>query len=47
MAGVSEFSIDFDVHCRSFPNDQHVQNGITVSVSISMVNLKAVNTLLM
>lgn len=25
MAGVSGFSVDFDVQCRSFPDDQHVQ----------------------
>jgi len=25
MAGVSGFATDFDVQCRSFPDDQHVQ----------------------
>jgi len=25
MAGVSGFSIDIDIKCRSFPDDQHVQ----------------------
>jgi hypothetical protein len=38
LASAGRFSVDFDGQCHFFPDDQNMQEGITLSDFISIVN---------